>query len=143
MLRGTAAGQTSVGLALGLGLEPHPHRLQARLAQDQPPQLRLGRGVFQHHQDLAGLDLFALAHLDLPDHAAVGVLDDLVLAGGDEMPSGHDSAGHQRRAGPGAERQQEDAEQNGAQPGRSPARPGNRSRTNPHSARACITCPFA
>ncbi len=71
------------------------------------------------------LDLVALAHLDLTNHATVRMLDDLVLAGGDEMARGHDGARQQRRARPGAECHQEDAEHNGAQLGRSPARPGN------------------
>ena len=64
----------------------------------------------QLDQDLALLDLVAVAHEDALDHAALGMLDDLAVALDLDHAVGDDRAGDLGEAAPGAEAHQHEGE---------------------------------
>ena len=57
-------------------------------------------------KSLPGFHLVAFAHVDLADHSALEMLDDLVLSGNDEHARGDHGAGDRRHVAPDAEAHQ-------------------------------------
>jgi hypothetical protein len=98
--RQNALGERYLWLLAHLALKAGVHCHQPRVAEFKSAQLCFGRRFVKGDQSLIGFDDITFTYGDVPNNAALQMLNGLVLTGGDEHTGRHYGSCDRRRAAP-------------------------------------------